>query len=279
MSNQQRDKNEMSSSGFSFVHISDHHLFESETRYEYGFSTAYAFRQVIRHIAENVASEADFIVTTGDVAKTSSKETYKHIVKMLNANLSEKLQSGHLQISLEGLDNYPLYVLPGNLDDRDNFYRYLAPNISQKSPMNGVFTHKGVCFISLDWGSKAKARYMPVMSDFLKNELQTNQSNILLMHHHITPVGIPWIDEFIADDVGEFIGLISRYKNILAIICGHTHCTYETEVEGIPVYGIRSTAPQFVSQTEPLLCIKDPHYRLVRVDSGKITTETFTVPL
>jgi 3',5'-cyclic AMP phosphodiesterase CpdA len=268
----------MTSTSFSFIHISDHHLFESETKYEYGFSTAYAFRQVFLHIAENVASKADFIVTTGDVAKISSKETYKHVTTLLQAESCLALHPGHLLVSLEGLQNYPLYVLPGNLDDRDNFFRYMLPHVTPKTHMNFAFEHKGIRFICLDWGSKAKAKSSPEMFDFLRNAFQTNVPSIMLMHHHITPVGIPWMDDFIADNVCEFRDLISG-QNILGIFNGHTHCTYEAQIEGIPVYGIRSTAPQFVSQAEPLMCLENPHYRLINVADEDITTQIYEVPL
>ncbi|MCC7352929.1 MAG: metallophosphoesterase [Anaerolineae bacterium] len=52
---------------FSFVQITDHHLRESEALLTRGYSTAYAFRAVMRHIAQHAASRADFIVTTGDL--------------------------------------------------------------------------------------------------------------------------------------------------------------------------------------------------------------------
>jgi len=268
----------MTSKSFSFIHISDHHLFESETKFEYGFSTAYALRKVFCHIAENVASEADFIVTTGDVAKNSSVETYKHIAKLLQAESRLALQPCQLRVSLEGLQKYPLYVLPGNLDDRDNFFRYMLPHVSPKAHMNFIFEHKRIRFICLDWGPQAKAKGSPEMFDFLKNALQTNMPSILLMHHHITPVGIPWMDDLMADNVSDFRELITE-QNILGIFSGHTHCTYETHMGGIPVYGVRSTAPQFVPQAEPLLCIENPHYRLINVGDGVITTQIYEVPL
>jgi hypothetical protein len=46
---------------FSFVQITDHHLSTSEDALVRGFSPAYAFRAVLRHIAENVADTIDFI--------------------------------------------------------------------------------------------------------------------------------------------------------------------------------------------------------------------------
>ena len=54
------------SMSFSFVQITDHHLCDTETLLLQGYSPAYAFRTVMRHIAEHVASHIDFLVTTGD---------------------------------------------------------------------------------------------------------------------------------------------------------------------------------------------------------------------
>lgn len=263
---------------FSFVHISDHHLFESENLFEYGFSTTYAFRQVLRHISRNVIQEADFLVTTGDVAKTPSAKTYQYVSQLLQARSTSALPPCQLLISPEDLQDFPMYVLPGNLDDRDNFYRHLLQHTLQTPLMNFVFEHKGVRFVCLDWGPQAKAIGSSELFSFLATALQTELPLIMFMHHHITPVGIQWMDDFLADNVGDFLSLTVE-KNILGIFCGHTHCTYETTVQGIPVYGVRSTAPQFVPQAEPLLCLETPHYRLVSVDNDVLTTKIYEVPL
>ena len=263
---------------FSFVHISDHHLFESENLFEYGFSTAYAFRQVLRHISKNMAQEIDFLVTTGDVAKTPSTKTYQYVSQLLQARSTLELSPGKLLVSLEGLQDFPMYVLPGNLDDRDNFYRHLLPHTPPMSRLNFVFEHKGVRFVCMDWGPQSKAIGSPDLFDFLTTALQTELPLIMFMHHHITPVGFQWMDDFLADNVGDFLSLVAQ-QNVLGIFCGHTHCTYETTVQGIPVYGVRSTAPQFVPQAEPLLCLEAPHYRLVNVNNGVLTTQIYEVPL
>lgn len=263
---------------FSFVHISDHHLFESENLFEYGFSTAYAFRQVLQHISENVAPKTDFLVTTGDVAKIPSAKTYQFVSRLLQARSTSSLPPGQLLIFSEGLQDFPMYVLPGNLDDRNNFYRYLLPHTPQMPLMNFNFEHKGIRFVCLDWGPQAKAMGSSEMFDFLENALQTELPVIMLMHHHIVPVGFQWMDDFLADNVDDFLSLIAE-KNILGIFCGHTHRTYEAIVQDIPVYGIRSTAPQFVPQSEPLLCLEAPHYRLVNLNNGVLTTQIYEVQL
>ena len=45
---------------FSFVQITDHHLRESEALLAHGYSTAYALRAVLRHIAEHVDDRTSF---------------------------------------------------------------------------------------------------------------------------------------------------------------------------------------------------------------------------
>ena len=47
---------------FSFVQITDHHLRETEATLTSGYSTAYALRTVLRHIAEHVADSCSALI-------------------------------------------------------------------------------------------------------------------------------------------------------------------------------------------------------------------------
>ncbi|MFQ5794700.1 MAG: metallophosphoesterase [Candidatus Bipolaricaulia bacterium] len=111
---------------FSFVQITDHHLCESEMMLPHGFSPAHAFRAVMRHIAENVATRADFIVTTGDLIEPASDAAYKTLCRMLGVESGSGSAPGPLFVSIEGLREFAMYFLPGNHDDRDGFFRYMG---------------------------------------------------------------------------------------------------------------------------------------------------------
>jgi len=263
---------------FSFIQITDHHLPESGTELLRGFSPAYAFRAVVRHIARNTAAGADFIVSTGDMVETPSLTAYQNLAWMLNANSLSVAAPGPIPTVLEGLNELPFYCLPGNHDDREHFYQGLFPGKPALPLMNATFSHKGVQFICLDWGPATKAVAHRATLEFLFHSLQTNLPSILLMHHHMAPVGSRWLDDFIADEAGLF-WRIARGRNILGIFCGHTHMTYEKIVEGLPVFGLRSTAFPFALQDEPLICLLPPHYRLVTVEEDRLSSQIFEVPL
>ncbi|MSP11624.1 MAG: hypothetical protein EXR62_01570 [Chloroflexi bacterium] len=272
--------------GFAFVQISDHHLRASEALLTYGYSPAWAFRAVLRHIAENVADQIDFIVTTGDLVHAGTDEEYQTVRQMMQFQ-PVSAAPGPQRITFEGLTDFPFYCLPGNHDPRQAFYRNLFPLSTAAEQMNVAFEHQGVQFVCLDWGADNKAVATTEMLEFLKGALQAPIPTILFMHHHVVPIGSRWLDDFIADDVQKFWDLVAgvdtHRQKVLGVFCGHTHASYETQVAGVPVFGVRSTTFQFALQDERLFCLRPPHYRLVTIEDGShgvhLETKIFEVPL
>ncbi len=281
---------------FSFIQITDHHLTASDAEYVKGFSTRYALRAVLRHIASNPAAQADFLVSTGDLVDRPSENGYRAVLEMLGAPGSSSTAGsssaagspsaagsssaapGPIPITAEGLREVPLYLLPGNHDDRDLFYRCLFPQAPPAPLMNAAFMHQGVQFICLDWGPRTKAAAHPQMLDFLARSLAAGAPSIILSHYHVTTIGARWLDAFIADDVCRFWDVVAG-KNVLGVFCGHLHITYEQVVQGIPVFGLRSTTYSFALQDEPQAILAPPHYRLVTVEESGLETQIFEVPL
>jgi Icc protein len=263
---------------FSFIQITDHHLPESEASLVRGFSPAYAFRAVMRHIADNVANVADFIVTTGDLVESASAVAYHTLSQMLDLHDDSAKAPGPLRVSMEGLRDFPMYCLPGNHDDRSRFFQYLFPKTLPTPLMNVAFIHEGVQFICLDWGPQSKAITHSATLDFLTRSLQTDLPSIILMHHQFVSIGSRWLDNFIADDVDRFWEIVIG-RNVLGIFCGHVHMTYDRIIENIPVFGLRSTAFPFALQDDPLLCLLPPQYRFVVIHNGVLTTRVIEVPL
>ena len=176
----------------------------------------------------------------------------------------------------------PMYFLPGNHDPRDVFFRNMFPSsvgTSLRSAMNVSFTHKGIQFICIDWGSENKGVSTPAMIDHLRRSLDDNRPTIILSHHHVTPIGVHRFDQNLADDMHLFESVI-RGRNVLAILAGHAHTTYETELAAIPVYGLRSTHYSFAQSGEEwCYVLRPPHYRVVTVDGDKLTSEIVEVAI
>lgn len=290
---------------FSFIQITDHHLRESETTLTRGYSTWHAFRCVMRHIAQHHA-DADFIVSTGDLVNSGgdgdlvnvdANAQYQYLRRALNLTEVAELP-GPLHISIEGLRAMPFYVLPGNLDPREAFFRNMFPSIGaihavgavqspsgsyrrDESPlqMNVVFAHKGVQFICVDWGAHNQAITTPAMLDFLAQALRNPLPSILLMHQHVVPVGLPLWDSWIADDIASFWAVLAG-QNVLGIFSGHTHVTSKSRIGDVPIYGLRSTSYTFAQSGETILAVlRPPHYRVVTIANQILSTEIVEVPL
>lgn len=266
---------------FSFIQITDHHLLESADAHREGFVPGHALRMVMRHIAENVAEKADFIISTGDLVEPSTEAAYTCAIKLLGLGPNASLP-GPQHVNVEGLHDYPMYFLPGNHDDRELFTRCLFPD-SQPAPIglyNFAFEHKGFQFIFMDWGPESKAVFLPETRQFLSQALQSELPSVIICHQHVKRIGSRWLDSFLADELNEFWEIITApgiQEKILGILCGHVHITYEDEYKGIQILGLRSTAYPFAKTDDPLVILAPPHYRFVSIQNGILTSRIYKV--
>ena len=270
---------------FTFIQITDHHLRESEAALTRGFSTWHAFRAVLRHIARHHAN-VDFIVSTGDLVNSGGDGSltdvdtdaqYQYVRSALNLTGTTE-PPGPLAITAEGLRDMPLYVLPGNLDPRDSFFRNLFPGTATRA-MNVAFVHGGVQFVCVDWGEGDWAVSTPALLAFLAQALRDGRPSIILTHHHVAPCGLPLWDSWIARDIASFWDAIAG-RDVLGIFSGHAHATFETRVRDIPVFGLRSTSYAFAQQGDEVLpVLRPPHYRVIAVSPDALTTKIVEVPL
>jgi 3',5'-cyclic AMP phosphodiesterase CpdA len=180
---------------------------------------------------------------------------------------------------VEGLQEYPMYFLPGNHDDREMMTRYLFPDSPQIPKLyNFTFMHKGVQFIFMDWGPESKARWYPETAEFLAQALGSELPSVIVCHQHVKRLGIRWLDAFLADDLDQFWKVVlQQQEKVLAILCGHCHITYEEEVRGVPILGLRSTAYPFARTDDPTVILAPPHYRYVRIQDGILTSRIYKV--
>ena len=264
---------------FSFVQITDHHLLETEETLRYGFCPGHAFRMGMRHISENVADKVDFIISTGDLVEPDTDATYQGALKLLGINSSAALP-GPQHINIEGLNNFPMYFLPGNHDKRDMFTRYLFSESKAPSLYNFTFEHKGVQFVFMDWGPESKAYLFPETKEFLAQALSSDLPSVIVCHQHVKKIGSRWLDNFLADNLDEFWDVVLPNKEkVLGILCGHVHITYEDEYGGVPIYGLRSTAFPFAKTDDPLVILAAPHYRFVRIKNVILTSRIYKVKI
>ena len=264
---------------FSFIQITDHHLLESEETLHEGFSPGHALRMVMRHIAQNTANRADFIISTGDLVEPDTDETYQCAVKLLGIDASAAYP-GPQRINVEGLKDYPMYFLPGNHDNRALMTKYLFRGSQATKFYNFTFEHKGVQFIFIDWGLESRAHVYPETREFLAGALQADLPSVIVTHQHVKKIGSRWLDAFLAENLNEFWEVVLPHKDkVLGILSGHVHITYEEEHKGIPILGLRSTAFPFARTDEIQLIIAPPHYRFVSIQNGVLTSRIYKVEI
>lgn len=264
---------------FSFVQITDHHLLESEAALRDGFCPGHALRMVMRHIAQNVADKADFIITTGDLVEPDTDATYQCAVKLLGITDSAALP-GPQKVNVEGLKDYPMYFLPGNHDNRAMMTRYLFAESEAPTFYNFTFEHKGVQFVFMDWGPESQAHLFSETREFLAKALQADLPSVIVTHQHVKRIGSRWLDAFLADNLNEFWDVVLPHKyKVLGILSGHVHITYEEEHKGIPILGLRSTAFPFAKTDEFQMLLAPPQYRFVSIQNGVLTSRIYQVEI
>jgi Icc protein len=263
---------------FSFIQITDHHLGPSEHAYNRGYATAHALGRVMDDIAHHEAHRADFLVCTGDLVNLGTDEEYAFAQRFLN--IAERaVPPGPLSISWNGLRRFPAYFMPGNHDPRETFCRHLFPGSPSDPRFDVSFTHKGVQFVCLDWGTGPRSgEILPSTLDFVGSRLATGTPTVILLHHHPIPVGIPWLNEALPTRIQEFWNVIAS-GHVLGVLFGHAHTTVEAVMNGVPVLGLRSTSFQFVPAPEPAFCMLPPHYRVVSISGDRLTSRIYEVPL
>jgi Icc protein len=264
---------------FSFIQITDHHLLESPEQIREGFVPGHALRMVMKHIAENVADKADFLLSTGDLVEPPTEAAYACAIRLLGLAPTASAP-GPQRVNAEGLHDYPIYFLPGNHDDREMLTRCLFSGSNPVDLYNFTFVHKGIQFVLMDWGPESKAVLGRETRLFLSMALEAPLPSVIVCHQHVKPIGSRWLDNFIADDIDDFWEIVTApgvKEKILGILCGHAHITYEDQYEGIQILGLRSTAYPFAKTDGPTVILAPPHYRFITIKDNVLTSRIYKV--
>jgi 3',5'-cyclic-AMP phosphodiesterase len=229
--------------------------------------TERAFRAVAR-----LNPRPDVVVITGDLTDCGLDQEY--------ANLS------HL---LRGLLPLPVFVIPGNHDQRDNLrkaLRHLPGVTSDPRYVQYIVDDYPVRLLMLDTlvPNAAHGELRGEQLDFLDRSLAAapDKPTIVAMHHPPFACGIAHMDRINLHNATAFAAIIARHRQVDRIICGHHHRAIIGRVE----HAIASISPSVAHQVELTLDPSDggafifepPAFQLHRwTESDGVVTHTVYV--
>ena len=178
----------------------------------------------------------DIVIITGDLTECGLEAEYANLSAMLARTLS-----------------MPVYVIPGNHDQRENFRTGLAhlPHVSVDPHFvqYAVDDHP-VRLVMLDTlvPGASHGELSPEQLNWLDQTLAAEPAKPTLvgMHHPPFVTGIPHMDKIALLNAGKFGSVIARHRQVERIVCGHHH----RPIIGRCAHAIASVAPSVAHQVE-----------------------------
>ncbi|MET0135370.1 MAG: metallophosphoesterase [Kibdelosporangium sp.] len=195
-----------------FAHVSDIHI-DGDDR-----SLERAAR--VMDYLNQLPGELDAILVTGDLADHGLAEEYEHVAKLLSGPR-------------------PVLHCPGNHDSRGPYREVLLGESAGESPINCVHRVGDAVFAMCD--SSVPGRPEGFLADETLAWLETvlagaEDSPVFVCFHH-PPVVLhaPFIDTIKQHGEDRLAALITRYPNVVAVLCGHAHTGASTSFAGRPL--------------------------------------------
>ena len=217
-------------------HITDFHIAEPGDPFDVRYAPARYLERAVAHILA-LAKQPDVILATGDLTQTATPEAYQRLRELL----------APLEV--------PVYVLPGNHDDRDNFRAAFHDHVylPKEGFIQYVIEDYPVRLVALDTviegevGGELCAERLAWLDARLAEAPE--HPTLILMHHPPFLSGIAGMDEN-RDGMGligadAFGAIIARHPQVERIVCGHLHRPIESRWYGTLARTASSTVHQF----------------------------------
>ncbi|NHA16116.1 metallophosphoesterase [Thioalkalivibrio sp. XN279] len=206
----------------------------------------------------------DAILATGDLSQDGSRESYRHIRRVLAGA------------------GVPVYCIPGNHDHPPTMMAELSSAPFHYCGDVGLGAWRLVMLSTWD-GDRGGGRLSPQELQRLAGVLDRSREPHLLMvlHHHPVPVG-SWLDKVGLDNADEFMRLADGDGRIRGIVWGHVHQVFERQRRGMQLLAAPSTCFQFKrgAPTSDVDATRGPGFRwLELLPDGRISTRVGWVPV
>ena len=214
---------------FRILQITDLHLFAQPNETLVGVNTYRTAAAVFAKAASYLKTHpVDLALITGDLSQDFSAESYEIVLKFC-----------------ESL-GCPFSICMGNHDASELFSKFCGKN-PQHILKEFIFDDWLVLLLNTHWVGHVSGKLESTELEFLNNELLAHQdkSALIFLHHQILPTTNLWLNKIGVINTAEFLEIISRYKNIKAVVSGHVHQDNFLKQNGVDFITTCSTSWQF----------------------------------
>jgi Icc protein len=198
---------------------------------------ARAFRAVAR-----IRPAPDVVLITGDLTESGMPTEYENFAALLRQNLAMPRS-----VAL------PVYVIPGNHDQRDNLRRDLAhlPGVTADPVyVQYAVDDQPVRLVMLDTlvAGASHGELRDEQLAWLDRTLAAvpDKPTLIGMHHPPFSCGIAHMDRIALRAPDVFAATVARHRQVRRIVCGHHH----RPVFGQVAHAIASISPSVAHQVE-----------------------------
>jgi 3',5'-cyclic-AMP phosphodiesterase len=246
--------------------ISDSHITHVGGNADRQYATATHLQHAVAHLI-SLPIPPDVVLVTGDCVDSGSVAEYERFRDLLRPL------------------TMPVYVIPGNHDNRVHLRQVFGPQGSR--PMAGFIQYVvddwPVRLIALDTnipGHHAGALCAERLN-WLEERLAEApiRPTIIFLHHPPFLTGLQVFDQSGFEGAEALRAVVARYANVERVVAGHVHCSMQRRFAGTLAMTCPSTAYQIfldLQRVERLTVVMEPPACLLHVWSETMGLVTYT---
>lgn len=213
--------------------ISDLH-FRSHGRKLYDFIDVNTCNAEVVSQLNALEERPDAVVITGDIVNCGLASEYE-VARRTLSNL-----------------RYPLYIIPGNHDDKAQFLEAMGPLCPQlgTDPQNMHYAVDDfamrLLFIDTSLPGESKGWLTLETLAWLEAQLEQggDKPTAVFMHHPPLKLGSAQMDKIACENGDRLLSLIDRFPSLCRVFCGHTHRLIFTQYRQATIATIPGTVHQ-----------------------------------
>ncbi|WP_125568648.1 metallophosphoesterase family protein [Companilactobacillus insicii] len=254
----------MKTNKLKIVQITDTHLTPRDARpSNHQRVDPYIKLQNVFQDVELMPERPDMVVISGDLVHEGVEFDYAKLRDIID------YQSKRLHV--------PIYVILGNHDRTDAFYRgYLGDEPKEKYYYSIATGLCDIYFLDSTYGNIEQGYISQDQLDWLDNSLKSSDKkmSLIFMHHPIDGPAVTHMRYSILQNGDKLLDIV-RDSNVEAIFSGHIHFTTEFNRENILCSTADSSAYHINCDNHNNHLVMDAtSYNIITVEDGKVGIET-----